>query len=300
MIVAPFFFLFLLLLAPCSPHARISSLQTEEIAVFFDSGAEKAAYDVLEAYPAVREEISLLLGQKVGFRPEVRLVKGGETFRKLAGSDRVAAFAIPGKNLIVLDISRAYESPFSLEPLLSHELCHLLLYHAAGKRDLPRWFDEGVCQWASGGFAELAAGDAGGSLAKAVASGTLIPLHRLETFPQEESALLLAYGESRSIVEYIAGEFGARSIREILAHLRAGHSLDEAFRRALSLSPAGLEEKWQGSLKRRYTWFSYASSHLLTFLFFLAALATLCGFMRMLKRKRDYRDEEQEDVPDRE
>ncbi|MCC6347177.1 MAG: hypothetical protein IT388_08335 [Nitrospirales bacterium] len=293
------FFLYLLLAlsAHLPSHARISSLQTEEeVAIYFDDGAEKAAHDVLEAYPAVREELSALLGQKVDFRPEVRLVKGGEAFRTMAGSGRVAAFAVPGRDLIVLDISQAYESPFSLKPTLSHELCHLLLHHTAGERDLPRWFDEGVCQWASGGSAEVAAGDAGSALAKAAAGGTLIPLRQLETFPREEHSFLLAYGESRSVVEYIAGEFGSGSIGEILAHLRAGSSLEDAFRKALSLSPAELEEKWQESLTRRYTWFSYLSSYLTPLLFLLAALVTVCGFIRMLQRKRAYRDEEEEEA----
>ncbi|MFO0754122.1 MAG: peptidase MA family metallohydrolase [Thermodesulfovibrionales bacterium] len=293
--------LLLLLLAPLSAHARIPSLQTGELAVYFDAGAEKAAYDVLEAYPAVREELSALLGQKVDFRPEVRLVKGGETFRKMAGSDRVAAFAVPGRDLIVLDGARAFESPFSLDSTLSHELCHLLLHHAAGERDLPRWFDEGVCQWASGGVAEVASGDAGSALAKAAAGGTLIPLRQLETFPREEHSFFLAYGESRSVVEYISGEFGKRSIGEILGHLQAGDSLDDAFRKTLSLSPAELEEKWRASLTRRYTWFSYLSSALTPLLFLLAALVTVCGFIRMLKRKKAYRDEEEEEsAPDRE
>jgi hypothetical protein len=48
--------------------------------------------------------------------------------------------------------------------------------------------------------------------------------------------------------------------------------------------------KWREHLRAGSTWISYVSNNLEAVLFLLAALVTVCGFMRMLKRKRDYED----------
>jgi hypothetical protein len=45
--------------------------------------------------------------------------------------------------------------PFTLTVTLKHELCHLFLHYLIGGGELPRWFNEGIAQWTSGGIAEL-------------------------------------------------------------------------------------------------------------------------------------------------
>jgi len=52
-----------------------------------------------------------------------------------------------------------------------------------------------------------------------------------------------------------------------------------------------LDGKWQAYLKKRQGWFSHVSRNLYEILFFIAALVTVYGFMRMLKKKKEYRDE---------
>ncbi|MEW6001655.1 MAG: hypothetical protein AB1638_03270 [Nitrospirota bacterium] len=249
------------------------------------------AEEILEMYPSIKADLFETLGWKVDFRPIVQIDKEGDILKKTTGSKMFVAYAVPKENLIVLDSSRVYAKPFSLESTLKHELCHLLLHRNI--EGLPRWFDEGVCQWASGGIWELMAEDSERTLHKATLTGRLMGIEKLSSFPPDD--LTLAYEESKSIVEYINREFDKQGILQVLNYLKEGYSLDESFQRGLSISTSELEVKWRGYLKRKYTWGSYLSHNLYGILFLIAALATTFGFIRMLKKKREYKDKNEED-----
>jgi len=286
-----FIFLFLILLNPLPAENKV--IQTKEVTVIFEEHQTGAAEEVAKVYPSVKLELAENLGWKVDFRPTVLLDRGGETIRRNTGSDIFVAYAVPQRNLIVLDTSRVYAKPFSLESTLEHELCHLLIHHNIERP--PRWLDEGVCQWASGGIAEFTTEDGKEALQKATVSGRLIGIKELVKFPPED--IVLAYEESKSIVEYIVSKFGKHGILQILEYLKEGYSLDDSLQKGLSVTTSELDEKWQAYLKKRRGWFSYLSRNLYGILFFIAALATVYGFMRMLKKKREQRDEpEDEDI----
>jgi hypothetical protein len=284
-----FIFLFLILLNPLLAENKV--LQTAEVIVIFEEQQAGAAEEVAKAYPSVKSELAENLGWGVDFRPTVLLDRGGETIKRNTGSDIFVAYAVPQRNLIVLDTSRVYAKPFSLESTLKHELCHLLIHRNIER--LPRWLDEGVCQWASGGIAEFMTEDGKRALQNATVSGRLIGIRELVRFPPED--IILAYEESKSIVEYIESEFGKRGILQILAYLKEGYSLDDSLQKGLSVTTSELDEKWQAYLKKRQGWFSYLSRNLYGILFFVAALATVYGFMRMLKKKKEHVDEPGDD-----
>ncbi len=275
-------------------YAEPNKIQTKEVTVIFEEPLETVAKDVVTVYPAVKADLVATLDWKVDVRPDVILVKDKSAIRKMVGSDIIIAFAIPDRNLIVLDTSRVYTRPFTLEATLKHELCHILLHSNIKNERLPRWLDEGVCQWASGGIAELMADDGDRALTKATISDSAISIGDLIRFPRDEKSLLLAYEESKSIVEYIVSEYGKQGILQILEYLKEGHSIDDSIQKSLSVSTSELEIKWIAYLKRKHTWFSYLSYNIYTILFFLAAVITVYGFIRILKKKRAYVDEDKD------
>jgi uncharacterized protein YqgQ len=283
--------LFLLIVFLNPIYAETEVLKTKDITVLFEKPLRNVAEEVEKLYPVVKEELVDKLKWDVDFRPEVVLVKDKDVMMRMTGGDLIVAFAMPDRNLIVLDTSRVYTKPFTLEATLKHELCHLLLHSNIESEKLPRWLDEGVCQWASGGVAELMANDGDKALAKATISDRLISLENLRSFPRDDKSLLLAYEESKSLVEYIVNEYGEQGILQILRYLKVGYSTDDAIRKSLSVVTPELEMKWVAYLKRKYTWFSYLSHNLYTILFFLAALVTMYGFLMILKKKRAYVDE---------
>ncbi len=276
-------------------YAETSNIQTREVVVIFEGPIENVAKEVVKVYPAVKADIVASLKWDVNFSPKVFLVKGRDALRKTVGSNIIIAFAVPERNLIVIDTSRVYTRPFTLEATLKHELCHILLHRNIENERLPRWLDEGVCQWASGGIAELMADGGDRALAKAAISDRVINIGNLMRFPQDEKSLLLAYEESKSIVEYIVSEYGEQGILQLLGYLKEGYSTDDSIRKSLLVSTSEFEIKWLAHLKRKYTWFSYLSHNLYTILFFFAALATVFGFMRILKKKKAYVDEDEVD-----
>ena len=62
---------------------------------------------------------------------------------------------MPERNLIVIDYSKMNRIPFDLEDTFKHELSHILLHQEIDASSLPKWLDEGVAQWASGGIADI-------------------------------------------------------------------------------------------------------------------------------------------------
>ena len=284
----------LLLLLP-SPlwGSQQSVIETDAVTVLFEEPMGVAAKEISDIYPPLREEIEGTLGWQLDYRPAVLLIKDRETFQKMAGSALITAFADPGQRLIVIDYSRMAANPSILETTLKHELCHLLLHHHIQSANLPKWLDEGIAQWVSGGMAEIIMNRERFVLNRAVFSGNYIPIRNLaRRFPAEQTALLMAYEESRDLTEYINKEFGRNRILDILQCLKEGHTPDEAIQRSLFISLDELELKWLRDLRKRATWFTYLSVHLYQILFFLGALLTVFAFIKALIRKRNYRDED--------
>ncbi len=290
-----FLSLFLIFLPIQLLYAETNSIQTNDVEVLFEKPLIKIAQEVAKIYPAVKEELTKTFHWEVDFRPKIILVRDRNIFRKIVGSDIILAFAVSDRNLIVFDTSRVYTKPFTLETTLKHELCHLLLSRNIDRERLPRWLDEGVCQWASGGIAELMADDGSKALAKAIISDRLIDMRELERFPMDEKSLILAYEESKSFVEYIVSEYSRERMLNVLGDLKEGHSINESIQKNISVSLFDLEKNWHAYIRRKHTWFSYLSSNLYTILFAFAGLITIYGFIRLLRKKKAYKDEEEEE-----
>jgi hypothetical protein len=291
-----FLFLWLCFFPPQSLPAAHKSLQTSELEVFYEGDSLAMAEEVMKMFPDVKDALKKSLSWETNFKPQIVLIRDRDAFVRAAGSEIFLAYAVPRRYLIVLDASRVYSKPFTLETTLMHEMCHLLLHHSIANRNLPRWLDEGICQWASGGISELLATNGGSALARAITADTVMRIKDLETFPKDEASLVLAYEQSKSLIEYINSRYGHDSILRILAYAREGYPAEQSLQKSLSVGLPELEQMWQEHLRGTYSWFSYLSSHLYTILFVLAGLITIYGFIRFLKKKREYADEEEGDA----
>lgn len=275
-----------------------SVVQGNEVTVQFEESLRSAAKEVLRIYPSVRDELERTIGPGPRIRSVVRLIKTREAFRRLVDNDLVVALAVPSKDLIVIDYSRMNVQPLTLETTLKHELCHVELHHRVREEGLPRWFDEGICQWVNGGLAEIATDGSRSALKGAVLSNRFLSIDEMTLrFPAGGRELLLAYEESESIIEYIAKEFGPPAVLDLLKHLGEGKDPENAFEKALGITLPEFEKRWKSSLVKKSSWIAYLSGSLYELLFLLAALVTVCGFVRVMRRKRKYKDEEDEGLP---
>lgn len=257
----------------------------------------ETALDVLALIPDIWIDIEGRLGLNADFPVTVVIFRNTESFVRVTGNSMIAAFARPRENLVVLNYPAVSAHPLDLTSVLTHELCHLLLHRHIPGRNLPKWFDEGVSEWASGGFTELLHPATGNVLRKAVLGKWLIPLESLkERFPADETGFRLAYEESSGIVTFMVKRHGEDSLRRVLAHLAGGVEFPEALEGELLMNPAELETAWVEELERRPEWLQVLADNIYVIAFLLGAAATVAGFLRLRYRMKNYKDEEEEET----
>ena len=134
----------LILFATCLYAGDFHIIEEKHVTVVFDPSLRSAAQDVADIFPYLRANLEREIEWDLNLIPSVLLMKDRKLFQRMAESSLTVAFAVPARNLIVIDHSRMRVHPFSLEITLKHELCHLLLHHHIRRHNFPRWLDEGV------------------------------------------------------------------------------------------------------------------------------------------------------------
>jgi len=272
-----------------------SAVRKNDVGVLFDDGLENAAEAVARIYPDIKSGLERAIGWEIDFYPRIYLVKDHERFELMAGHSLVVGYAVPEKMVIVIDYSRVLTDPFSLSSIMKHELCHLLLHRYIQKTNLPKWLDEGVSQWVSGGLADIVTAN-NSSLDRAVVTGRLIPFRYLSKgFPDDKESLTLAYAQSRSLVEYIVDESGPEGLQAILNSLRSGKDMNSTLYRTLQVSFDELEKNWYSAVNKKATWLTLLIAHLYEIIFFLGAVSLIVAYVKIAIRKRAMRYEDDDD-----
>lgn len=289
-------FLTMFLSVPSLCAQDIAALDTDQVTVLHAPEARQGAVAVVNRYQTLKEDVEERLGLGLKGRPTIVLMKETRAFRDYVGSNLVVAVALSPDNRIVIDYAQVIRRPFSLDSILKHELCHLILHQNITGSALPKWLDEGVAQWVSDGIAEMVLTGGRERFDRAVVAGSTIPLRRLSnSFPSEKDYLLLAYEQSRSFVAFLIDEYGEDRLQYLLKRLHEGSAITEAVEETFRHSLGTLERKWLADLKRRGIWFTYLSSYLYEFLFVAGALVTIIGFFRFLKKRRAFNEMEEDD-----
>jgi hypothetical protein len=293
--VAAFFLIFSLFTALPAGGSEFALYTGPGVVVRYEPRMRNAAAALAAMYPRVKDDLEAKIGWSVGFTPDVVLVRENRVFLQRAGSDLITAYAVPRQDLIVIDYAKMERTPFDLQSTLEHELCHLLV-HRMISSDIPRWLDEGIAQWASGGIADIVNPGEKDVLKQAVLSHRLVALRDLSSaFPTQPREMILAYEESMSFIDFVVQEYGAGKLRAVLHEMRDNRTVSEALTKALSTDLNVLEDKWRESLTRKYSWSAYASDHIYWLLFFAAALVTFIGYLRLRRRMKNYKDDEEEE-----
>ncbi|MHC1726980.1 MAG: hypothetical protein AB9866_13395 [Syntrophobacteraceae bacterium] len=268
--------------------------QNEDLVLRGEVQLEAEAKYLGQIYPEAKAGLEKVLDLPLLMKPTVLLVRNQELFERLGGGPFVSAFAVPSEHLIVLHLSPVTSRSPVLNDVFKHELCHLLLHDHIRGQNIPKWLDEGICQWVSGTIGEFLAGDRA-TISRIETAYRLIPLRQLAlTFPKDKDLLLLAYKESQDFVGYVASHYGVESIREILKHLKRGDHVDQAIIGVLHKSFAEVQEEWIADMKSRSEWFIWVSLNLYEILFTAAAVLTILAAVRLRLRRAKYVDEEEE------
>jgi hypothetical protein len=274
------------------PAVAPSVLESGELRVVYDSDLGPATQQILKMYAGARQELQGLFQWSLDFRPTLVLINDHQKFQQMAGHPLVVAYALPAQNVMVIDHTRMTTTPFNLRATIKHELCHLMLHHHISADRLPRWLDEGVCQWVSDGLADILMDSKRALLPAAILADRHFDLAALnQRFPQEKNALILAYEQSKSVVEYMSRTYSPQGVLDFLELLRQGYDFDAAVATRFGVTFDRLEGQWQDHLKNNINWFTYLSTHLYEILFVSAALLTILAYVRRVLRKKAYADE---------
>lgn len=268
--------------------------------ILYEEPLKRAVNDVADIYPKISADLENKLRIKLKFKPSIILIHADMEFsRMVGGNDLITAFAMPDRNEIVIDYSKMMKTPFNLELTLEHELSHLILHDYIKNNILPKWLDEGICQWVSGGMADIIQFDGKKLLKEAALTDNFLSLSEISrSFPSSSESFRLAYEESRSFVEYLDERFGTEKLLMLLEDMHNGILIESAVIGRLSVNMDELESDWQDSLRGRYTWLVYFSNNLYWLLFAFAALVTFFGYLRLRVRMKTHFKDEDEDGDD--
>jgi len=187
--------------------------------------------------------------------------------------------AIPDSNLIILKspLHFKYSRPFS--QVITHELAHIFLGKLSQGKRIPRWLDEGFAMYQSQEWRigqDVAVG-------RAVLTGSVLPLSQIESVNAfKESKASLAYTESFLAVSYLYSEYGEGAVKEIVAHLANGTSIDLAFMRTIGENYLSFQLEFEKYIQAKYNWVSFFGD---TFLIWIG-LAFMIVFLYLFKRHR--------------
>ena len=272
------------------------TLQKPDVVIHFPASLQTGAQDVLRIYGVIKSELEALFGWSLQVRPTIVLVGERNRFLQMAGDDRIEAFARPHGQVMVIDYSRLAARPLRMITTLKHELVHLLLHEHIVYTTIPKWLNEGIAQWASGGVAEVLVTARKSMIGDALRTGQLPSFQDLEErFPPDRKGFRLAYEQSLSIINFIEKKYGRQTVINLLGQLKNGSSIDQAVYDTLGVTLTELEEDWRDRIRGQESWLTFFSIHIYEFLFLLGAVLTLTGFIRYWIRKKNYRDDPDED-----
>lgn len=192
--------------------------------------------------------------------------------------------AVPARRLLVVPMR---EGTRPLDPegrrVLVHEWAHLGLHGHLGDLRVPRWFDEGYAQWASGGFDAAEAW----RLRVMVAAGNTPPLDSLRlAWPRGRAEADAAYLLTASALTYLLGDSGARGLALFLGRWKESRSFEGAFRATFGLTTSQFEEDWKRHVRDRYGWLFVLSHSAVFWLLLTLGLLVMVQFRKRYNRDR--------------
>jgi hypothetical protein len=165
------------------------------------------------------------------------------------------------------------------DAILRHELVHLALHERLPR--IPRWFDEGYAEVASGSWDASEAW----ALRLAFLTGRAPPLDSLALdWPTDAADARLAYLLSATAVDHLRRRTGERGFALLLRNWQASGSLESSIRTTFGMTSAQLEDEWAADVRSRYGWLSLAAS--MGFVWALALVLALVAWIPRRMRNR--------------
>ena len=129
---------------------------------------------------------------------------------------------------------------------VSHEFTHLLVAEAAGGTSaaVPSWLNEGLAEY--GNIDQTDEYDA--ALRYGIYTRRIRPLWYQGTFSGEPEDILIAYGQGKSVVNFMVRQWGEDKISQLFEVLRQTRDIDAALLQVYGVDQYGMDTAWRKSL----------------------------------------------------
>ncbi len=129
---------------------------------------------------------------------------------------------------------------------VSHEFTHLLVAEAAGgtASAIPTWLNEGLAEY--GNIDQTDDYDA--ALRYGIYTRRIRPLWYLRSFTGEPEDILIAYGQGKSVVEFMVQRWGEDRISQLFDVVRQTQDIDAALLQVYGVDQYGMDTEWRLSL----------------------------------------------------
>ena len=129
---------------------------------------------------------------------------------------------------------------------VSHEFVHLLVAEAAGGTSaaIPAWLNEGLAEY--GNIDSTDEYDA--ALRYGIYTRRIRPLWYQNTFSGEPDDIIIAYGQGKSVVNFMVRQWGEDKISELFDVVRQTNEIDSALLRVYGVDQYGMDSAWRISL----------------------------------------------------
>ena len=137
----------------------------------------------------------------------------------------------------------------TIEGIASHEVTHVLVDDAAGRAYtiLPTWLNEGLAEY--GNVAPSESYD--NALLYGIYTRRVKPLSHLNRFLGEPDDVVIAYGQSRSVITYLINTYGEERMAQLMSQLEVTFSLDQAMLDVYGFDQDGLDAQWRSRMGLR-------------------------------------------------
>jgi len=205
----------------------------------------------------------------------------------------MAGAALPARQFIIVRVAPG-QTPGGLEPLLAHELTHVILKADYPEHDdWPLWFQEGLAMRESRteGVREYV------TLSAAALFDRMLSLESLSvSFPAAEAEARLAYAQSAGFLAFLDSRSDGGRFAILMRELRV-RGFEDAFRLAYGVGIGAAEGQWLRWINRRFAWVPAVTSEtafwLLITLLFLVAIAVRRRRSRLMREQWEKEEREE-------
>lgn len=220
------------------------SVEEQTIVLYWREGPEAFARQLLQAGVQALTDLQEMTGVVLTAETRVYVYGSSQEMQSatLFAPEWSGGLAFPRHHTILLAVS-----PDGVEwgqRALAHELAHVVVggFTFSCVDSTPAWVAEGLAMAAEGPLEPYLQS----RLDRAVREDRLLPLSSLgEHFSESAEVALLAYAQSKSLVDFLALRYGQSGMLDLLQCFREGLPEDQALQTAFGLDRAGLEAAWR-------------------------------------------------------